>query len=354
MPQRLLRLLLLVVVPLVLALAALHWYAKGARYAETDNAYVKAQVIPISAEVSGRVAEVPVRDQQRVERGALLFRLDPVPFQLARARAEAQLSVVRAEIETLRAEYRSARVDADEQSERIPFLERQLERQRRMKEKGMSREDLYDEAQNTLETGKTRLAALRERANRALAALNGKPDAPAEAHPRFLEALAMLDAAKLDLERTSVSAPAAGVVSNMKLRPGEFVERGAAKFSLVEEGMLWVEANYKETQLTDMREGQAASLSADAYPGIAWRARVTTIGAATGAEFAVLPPQNATGNWVKVVQRIPVRVAIDDVAGKPPLRAGMTVTVSVDTGRDRGAFDLLRGFFGPAQAQSPQ
>jgi len=354
MPNKLLRLLLLVVVPAIAILAALHWYARGARYAETDNAYIKAQVIPISAEVSGRVAEVLVRDQQRVAAGAALFRLDPVPFQLALARAEAQLSVVRTEIETLRAEYRSARVDAEEQAERIPFLERQYDRQGRMKEKGMSREDQYDEAQNNVETAKKRLNGLRERAARALAALDGKPDAPPERHPRYLQALAMRDTARLDLERTTVSAPAPGVVSNLKLRPGEFVEHGAARFSLVDDGPPWIEANYKETQLTDMREGQPVTFTADAYPGVSWRARVTTIGAATGAEFAVLPPQNATGNWVKVVQRIPVRIAIEEVSGRPPLRAGMTVSVSVDTGRERSAFDLVRDFFSPARAQTPQ
>jgi membrane fusion protein (multidrug efflux system) len=351
MPRKLLRPLLLVAIPLIAAALALHWYAKGSRYAETDNAYVKAQVIPISAEVSGRVAEVMVRDQQRVARAAALFRIDPVPFQLAVARAEAQLAVTRTEIETLRSEYRGARLDAEEQAERIPFLERQYERQRRMKEKGMSREDLYDEAQNTLETSKKRLVALRERANRALAALDGKPDTPAERHPRYLQALAMRDAAQLDLERTRVSAPAPGVVSNLKLRPGEFVEHGAAKFSLVDDGPPWIEANFKETQLTDMREGQVVLFTADAYPGATWRARVTTIGAATGAEFAVLPPQNATGNWVKVVQRVPVRIAIEETGQRPPLRAGMTVSVSVDTGRERSAFDLLREFFSPARAQ---
>ena len=352
MPRKLLRPLLLVVVPLVAIAIALHWYARGARYAETDNAYVKAQVIPISAEVSGRVVEVMVRDQQRVAKGAPLFRLDPVPFQFARARADAQLSVVRTEIETLRSEYRSALRDAEEQAERIPFLERQYERQGRMKEKGMSREDLYDEAQNNLATAKKRLVALRERANRALAALDGKPDTPPEKHPRYLQALAMRDTAQLDLERTRVSAPAPGVISNLKLRPGEAVEQGAAKFSLVDESPPWIEANYKETQLTDMREGQLATFTADAYPGETWKARVTTIGAATGAEFAVLPPQNATGNWVKVVQRIPVRIAIEESGQRPPLRAGMTVSVSVDTGRERGAFDLLRDFFTPARAHN--
>ena len=349
MPSKLrasfLRPVLLVVIPLAAILFALQWYARSSRYAETDNAYVKAQVIPISAEVSGRVTEVLVRDQQRVQKGAPLFKLDPVPFQLALARAEAQLSVVRTEIETLRAEYRSARTDAEEQLARIPFLERQLERQARMKEKGMSREDLYDEAQNNVETAKKRLVALRERAERALAALGGSPDAPAERHPRYQEALASRDSARLDLERTRVAAPAPGTVSNLKMRPGEFVEHGAAKFSLVDDGPPWIEANYKETQLTDMREGQAAEFTADAYPGVTWKARVTTIGAATGAEFAVLPPQNATGNWVKVVQRIPVRLRIVPAEGQPPLRAGMSVEVEIDTQHHRSLPALIHSAF---------
>jgi membrane fusion protein, multidrug efflux system len=351
MPRKLLRLVLLVAVPAVAIALGLHWYAKSARWVETDNAYVKAHVVAISAEVTGRVAEVPVRDQQRVERGALLFRLDPVPFQLAVNRAEAQLSVTRTEIETLRSEYRGAQLDAEEAAERVPFLARQFERQRLMKEKGMSREDLYDEAQNTLETAKKHLVSLRERANRALAGLDGKPDAPVERHPRYLQALAVREQAALELERTRISAPIAGVLSNMKLQPGENVERGAAKFSLVEDGPLWVEANFKETQLTDMREGQPVSFTADAYPGASWRARVTTLSPATGAEFAVLPPQNATGNWVKVVQRVPVRIAIEETGRRPPLRAGMTVSVTVDTGRERSAFDLLHDFFSPARAQ---
>ena len=328
--RRLLRALLLIVVPVIGIALALHWYAKGSRWAETDNAYVKAHFIAISTEVSGRVLELSVRDQQRVEHGAPLFRLDPEPFQLAVARADAQIAVTRTEIETLRSEYRGAQLDAEEAAERVPFLQRQFERQRLMKEKGMSREDLYDEAQNSLETAKKRLAALRERAVRALAGLNGMPDAPAQRHPRFLQAVSARDTAMLDLERTRVAAPAAGVVSNMKMRPGEYVERGTARFSLVDEGTLWVEANFKETQLTGMREGQAATFTADAYPGAAWRARVAAIAPATGAEFAVLPPQNATGNWVKVVQRVPVRIKLDP--GQPELerlRPGMSVEPKV-------------------------
>jgi membrane fusion protein (multidrug efflux system) len=348
--RKLTRPLLLVVVPAVAALAALQWYARSSRWAETDNAYVKSYLVSISAEVSGRVSEVAVRDQQRVDKGALLFRIDPVPFQLALARAQAQLAVTRTEIETLRADYRTAVLDADETAERIEFLQRQYERQRQLKDKGMSREDQFDEARSNLETAKKRLVSQRERAKSALAALAGKPDAPAEQHPRFLQAQSAVDAAQLDLARTQVSAPAAGVVSNMKLQPGMHVERGVPAFALVDGGPAWIEANYKETQLTDVREGQAARFTVDAYPGVTWRARVAAIGPATGAEFAVLPPQNATGNWVKVVQRLPVRIEPEDNGKRPPLRAGMTVTVTVDTGRIRNATDLLFDLFRPANA----
>jgi membrane fusion protein (multidrug efflux system) len=354
MRPRLLRVILLLVIPVIAAAIALHWYAKGGRWMETDNAYVKAHVVAISSEVAGRVAEVFVRDQQRVEKGAPLFRLDPAPFELAVARAETQMAVTRTEIETLRSEYRGANLESATAAERIDFLTRQFERQRLLKEKGMSREDQYDEARHNLESAKKLLASLQERAQRALASLDGKPDAPAERHPRYQQAVAARQTAQLDLERTRVSAPIAGVLSNMKLQPGEYVERGAAKFSLVEDGPLWVEANFKETQLGHMREGQPVKLAVDAYPGATWRAKVAAIGAATGAEFSVLPPQNATGNWVKVVQRVPVRIAIDDgerAANKDrPLRAGMTVSVTVDTGRDRSAMDLLRDFFSPARA----
>jgi len=353
--RKLLRAVLLVAVPAIAIAAALHWYAKGSRWAETDNAYVKAHLVAVSAEVSGKVIEVGARDQQKVERGAALFRIDPAPFQLAVTRAEAQIAVVRTEIETLRSEYKGALLDAEEAQERIGFLARQFERQRLMKEKGMSREDQFDEAQNNLETAKKRLVALRERANRALAGLDGKADAPAERHPRFQQAVGALDAARLDLARTQVTAPAAGVLSNVKVRPGSYVERGDPVFSLVDEGALWIEANFKETQLTDMREGQPVSFTMDAYPGVRWKARVAAIAPATGAEFAVLPPQNATGNWVKVVQRVPVRIAVDEAEradrSRPPLRAGMTVSVSVDTGRERSATDILRRMFSSASAQ---
>jgi membrane fusion protein (multidrug efflux system) len=339
--RRLLRLVLLAGVPLVAAAVALHLYARGGRHVETDNAYVKARIIAVSAEVAGRVVEVAVRDNQAVAKGQLLFRIDAAPFEVAIARADAQAAVVRTDLDSLRAEHRVALAETAEAQARIGFLERQLERQLRLKERGMTRDDAVDEARHNLEAARARLTAVKERTGRVLASLGGDPNLPVARHPRSLEAQAARSAAQLDLGHTRVSAPAAGVVSNMKLQPGEYVARGVPVFSIIETGDTWIEANLKETQLAGVRVGQAARIVADAYPGVEWRARVSAIAPATGAEFAVLPPQNATGNWVKIVQRVPVHFAIEQTAEQPPLRAGMTVTVSVDTGRSRGLPDFL-------------
>ena len=334
--HRVVRVLLLVVVPLVAVVVGLYVYSTGGQEVETDNAYVKANIVPISSAVTGRVIEVVARDNQAVEAGALLFRLDPVPYQIAVDGARAQMDVVRTDVQSLRAEYRVTLQDAAEARSRIDFLEKQLARQEYLKEKGMTRGDTYDEARHNVEAARRRLESIREKTNRVIAELSGNPDTPVERLPRYAEARATYDAAMLDMARALIKAPFTGVVSNMKLQVGEFVEKGAPMFSLIESGPLWIEANYKETQLTYMAVGQPAKVVADAYPDHEWPASVETIASATGAEFAVLPPQNATGNWVKVVQRVPVRIKVEQPAGNPQLRAGMTVTVAVDTGRPRG------------------
>ena len=342
--RRLLRLILLLGVPLAIVAASLHFYAQGGRFLETDNAYVKAHIITVNAEVAGQAAQVLVRDNQPVTKGQLLFRIDPVPFQTALARANAQLANARADVETLRAEHRVALAEAVEAEEKIRFLTLQLDRQRRLREKGMVREEAYDEARSNLATARAHLVALQERAARVLTGLGGDPNLPFDRHPRVQEAQAARAAAALELSRTSVHAPAAGTVSNLRLQAGEYLARGVAAFTLIQAGELWIEANFKETQLAELRVGQVARIVADAYPKVEWRARVSTISPATGAEFALLPPQNATGNWVKVVQRVPVLLVIepDDQKDKdrPTLRAGMTVGVSIDSGRSRGLPDL--------------
>lgn len=333
---RFVRFMLLLAIPMLVALFGLRIYAEGGREMETENAYVKTNIVSVSAGVQGRVVELLVHDDSRVKKGDVMFKLDPTPYEIIASKAKAQMEVVRTEMDSLRAEYRATQVEANEAKERIDYFDKQVERQERLKEKGMSRGDQYDEAKHNLEGAKRRVQTIQEQSKRIIANLGGSVNAAVEEHPRYKEANAAYEAAMFELTRTHVKALNNGVISNMKLQVGEWVNRGAPVFSLIEDGQPWVEANYKETQLTYMREGQMAKVVADAYPDVEWQGKVIAISPASGAEFAVLPPQNATGNWVKVVQRIPVRVEVEQPAGLPPLRAGMTVTVRVDTGRNRG------------------
>jgi membrane fusion protein (multidrug efflux system) len=238
---------------------------------------------------------------------------------------------VRTEIETLRAEHRVALAETTEAEARIPFLTSQLERQARLREKGMVREEAYDEARHNLEAARARIGALQERTRRVVTALGGDLKLPPEQHPRVLEAKAAVDAAALDLSRTRISAPAAGIVSNLKLQPGEHVATGTSLFSLIPAGEVWIEANFKETQLAGVRVGQPVRVVADAYPGVEFPAKVRAISPATGAQFALLPPQNASGNWIKIVQRVPVRIALDpQELAAHPLRIGLSMHAEID------------------------
>lgn len=330
------RLALMVVLPLILALVALHIYAGGGRFISTENAYLKANIIAVSADVSGRVVNVNVEDNQRVKPGQPLFTIDPLPFRIAVAETDAELEVIRRDFSQLRFNVREAQAEAAEARERQRFLRQQFERQKKLRARGMGSEEDYDQALHELRLGEESLVKLDQRVSRSLAALGGDPDLPVEKHPAFRRAMAIREQANVDLGRTVVSAPATGVISNMKLQVGEYVKEGTPVFSLIESAPIWVEANLKETELTNIKLGQAATVVVDAYPDHEWRATVDSIAPATGAEFALLPPQNATGNWVKVVQRLPVSLRLERTDDEPVLRAGMTATVSIDTERVRG------------------
>ena len=339
--KRLTRIMLMIVVPLVVAVVALRLYVGGGRYVVTENAYVKAHIIVVSADVSGRVVRVNVDDNRSVNPGEQLFAIDPLPFRIAVAEADAQLEMVRTEIGQLHFDVREAQAEVAEARERQRFLSQQFERQKKLKRQGMGSEEAYDEALYELKVGRESLHKRGQRIARSLAALGDNPELPVEEHPRFRRAMAIREQASVDLARTITKAPATGVISNMRLQVGEYVKEGIAVFSLIETSPLWVEANLKETELTNVALGQSATVVVDAYPDHEWRAAVDTIAPATGAEFALLPPQNATGNWVKVVQRIPVSLRLERTGDEPALRAGMTVTVSIDTEQVRGLPDFV-------------
>jgi membrane fusion protein (multidrug efflux system) len=332
--RRLLRPLLLVVVPAIAGLAGLYWYAMTGRYVSTENAYVKADMVAISPDVDGRVVAVEVAENQLVRQGDVLFRLDPEPFQIALDMAEAKMLSVRNDIEAARAEFRQIEAEIDEATERVQFYAHQADRQRELERRGISTEVKLEEAEVDLMGAQQREAALREKLRTVLAKLGGDPASAAELHPMYRQAEAERDRAALDLSHAVVRAPVEGVVSRMRLQPGEWLEEGEPAFSIINPATTWIEANLKETQLEHVVVGQQVEIAADAYPNDLWAGKVASISPATGAEFALIPPQNATGNWVKVVQRLPVRIAVQPRHGQPPLRAGMTVMVSIDTERE--------------------
>jgi membrane fusion protein (multidrug efflux system) len=340
--RKLLRAVLLLLVPQLAAGVGIYIYATGGRYVETENAYIKANIVAVSAKVSGRAVWVGVVDNLAVREGALLFQLDPVPFEIALAGTEAEMAVARTELKRLAAEHREAQVALGEFEERVRFLELQYQRQKRLRARGVGSEEKYDEAHHNLKTARLRVRVTRQRIETVLVSLGGDAARSPRRHPRYLRVKAMRDKAALDLEETSIYAAADGIVSNMTLQPGEYVAEGTPIFSLIEQAPLWIEANLKETQLTHVREHQRATIVVDAYPDRIYRAEVASISPATGAEFAILPPQNATGNWVKVVQRVPVRLDIARDENSPPLRAGMTVTVRIDTERRRDVPAIVR------------
>ena len=343
--MRLLRPFLLIAVPAAAVAGALLWYLWGGRYVGTENAYVKADIVHVAAEVAGRVVEVGIKDHAQVKPGDLLIKIDPEPYQLALERSEAELDQTRARVESLRAEYHEAMAEQREAEDRVQFFDAQRDRQKRLADKGVGKAFQFEEADANADAARARVTAARQKMQRVLAQLGGNPKIETAAHPLVREKVAARDRAKLDLDRTVVRAPLGGIAVNVKLLPGEHVRAATPLFALISDATPWVEANFKETELTYVRPGQTATVVLDIYPDVTWQAEVESISPATGAEFALLPPQNASGNWVKVVQRLPVRLKLKPNGSSEtlPLRAGMTAAVNVDTKRERRISTLFGG-----------
>jgi membrane fusion protein (multidrug efflux system) len=340
------RTVFLIVIPLLAICVGLYLYAAGGRYVTTDNAYVKANVIIISPEVSGRVTSVLVVDNQAVEANDVLLQLDSSPLEITLNRARAQMAVIRTELESLRADYGETVVQEQLAKDKVRYLDRRYKRQRKLLKQGLSSEEKHDEAKHDLQVARREVQIIEQRVQRVLAQLAGNERLPVDQHPRYLTAQTTYDQAAVDLKATTIRAPASGIVSNMKLQVGEYAQAGKPVFSLIQNQPIWVEANLKETQLTHIQPGQQATIVVDAYPDKIWESVVSSIAPATGAEFSILPPQNASGNWVKVVQRIPIKLVITDQAGGPQLRAGMTVSVRIDTRRKRELSGQMRDVVG--------
>lgn len=334
--RRVMRFVLLVLIPVCAIAGGLWVYATGGRYVTTENAYVKARKIAISADLDGRVTGVEVDVNERVKAGQLLVSLDRRELEIAFAEQEAVLQRTRASILKLKATYRSAVAELQEARASVTHLEKLHKRYKDLSARGFASSEKYENAEADLLAARRQVETRNAKVAETLVALGGRPDGKVEQHPIYQAEAAKLEQVLLNLENTEIRAPADGVVSAISLEPGEYVEEGKPIFALVEDQAPWVIANLKETQLTHVRVGQTATIVADAYPDHRWKAVVTSIAPATGAEFALLPPQNASGNWVKVVQRLPVRLDLQPMTSVAPvLRAGMTLTVDIDTERQR-------------------
>lgn len=345
-PDRLqrLRLPLMVFGPTVLAALAGFFYLTGGRFEATDDAYVQTARVAISANIAGRVREIAVRDNQSVRKGDVLFRLDDAPFRIAVEEARAQLAAARLQIESLKATYRQRRSELTSAQDTLAFQQHEYERQRRLLASGIASQLQVDRAQHALDEARTQVAGAQQQVNAVAASLGGNPDIAPDRHPMVQQAQALLDRARLNLSYTIVTAPGDGVVTRVEqLQVGSYINASAPAFALVSTGDVWIEANFKEDQLTHMRAGQAARVKIDSYPGKTFEGRVASVSPGTGSQFSVLPPENATGNWVKVVQRLPVRVELEHPDSSYPLQGGLSANVSVDTG-------YRRHLFGPAEA----
>ena len=325
-----LRVPLMLALPVLMAAAGLYVYLTSGRYESTDDAYLRAAEVAVSANVPGSVSEVDVRDNEQVHRGQPLFRLDERPFRIAVEAARASLAAVRLQIESLKADYQQRVADLRSAESALSYADREYRRQARLLASGIASQSQVDRASLTLSEARQNVAGAKQQITAALARLGGNPDIAVDSHPLVEQAQAALDRALLNLSYATVRAPSDGIVTGVEhLQVGSYLQAATPAFVLVSSHDVWVEADFKEDQLARMRSGDPATVRIDAYPGRKFQAVVASITPGTGSQFSVLPPENATGNWVKVVQRLAVRLRLQGAL--PAVRSGLSATVTVDT-----------------------
>jgi membrane fusion protein (multidrug efflux system) len=333
---------------IVVAVGGLAFWLTGGRYVSTDDAYVDANKLLVSSDVSGIVLDIGVREGQSVHRGDVLFRLDPQPFQIALAQAKSKVDESALTIRSMEQDYKRMLNDIEAQRAQVSLAQTTYDRQVALLKIGGTAQQNVDQAKATLGTAQAQVSALQQQAQVQLAKLGGRIGAPLESHPDYMQATAARDEAQRQLDHSVVKAPFDGTVTQVSsLQPGAMIVSSLAAFvptsavALVGTGGKWVQANMKETDLTYVHPGQPVDITIDTFPGKVWHGSVMAIAPATGAQFSVLPSENSSGNWVKVVQRLPVRITFDPDEDTSAVRAGMSTNISIDTHHKRKLSDLF-------------
>jgi len=337
-----LRMVLLIVVPAIAAAAGFGLYLSGGRYISTDNAYVGAQKVLITPDISGKVSRIVVREGQHVAPDDVLFEIDPEPFRLALAQAQAKLASVRVDLANLKTNLKSLTTLAELAQKNVEFKQRDVERKSALVAKSTGSQLDLDNAASATVTAQLQTQLALQQKGTTLNQLLGNPDLPIEDFPAYGQAKAAVDQAQRDLDHTVLRAPISGIATQVDaIQLGRFVTAGMPVFSVVDDAQPWVDANPKETDVTYLKVGQPVTIDVDSFPDHPFHGTVSSVSPGTGAQFAILPPQNASGNWVKVVQRLPVRIAFDPGQDISSLRSGMSVTAEIDTRHRRSIAALL-------------
>jgi membrane fusion protein, multidrug efflux system len=333
------RIILLVGLPAIAALVGLVLYLTGGRYISTDNAYVGAQKVLITTDISDKIIHVAIIEGQHVKPGDELFTLDPVPFRLALEQAQAKLAAARSDYDKLKANLTSLVTLVDLANKNVELKQRDVERKNKLANTQAGSQADLDTAASAMVTAQLQAQFAIQQRDTTLSQLLGNPDLPIARFPEYAQAKAALDQAQRDSDHTVVRAPISGTATQVdNIQVGRFIAAGTPILSVIDDQAPWVDANPKETDITYLRVGQKASLAVDSFPDHTFQGTVIAVSPGTGAQFSILPPQNATGNWVKVVQRVPLRIAFDKDEDTKLLRSGMSVNVEIDTGHSRLPF----------------
>jgi membrane fusion protein (multidrug efflux system) len=341
--RRFRRTLLLVVLPLVAVIAGVVFYLNGGRYVTTDDAYVGAQKVLITPDISGKIERVVVREGQPVKKGDLLFEIDPIPFRLAEQQAKATLESARTTYNNLKANIKIYDQMADLMQQGVDLKKRDVDRKSTLAKSSFGSQLDLDNSSTALVTANAELAFVQQQTSSAKTQLLGNVDLPLDQFPPYMLAKAALDQAERNLDHTAMRAPMDGIATQVdQIQLGRFVMAGAPVFSVIDTAKPWVDANLKESDFTYVTEGQQVDIDVDAFPNHNFKGTIGSLSPGTGAQFAILPPQNATGNFVKVVQRVPVRIYFDsNDKYVQKLKAGMSAYTTIDTGHRRSLAALL-------------